>query len=101
MKVLTRDGVYQGSTNEHTCSQLGNPEKVAVLKARLGMLTQASVSTDRTHVIVGASTQALSENVKAHLPDIETLKRSIRRVRQGVNLPAPQQNDQGFDIPNE
>ena len=74
---------------------------MAVLKARMGMLTQANISTDRTHVIVGAQTQALSESVKAQLPDMETLKRSIRRVREGLNLPAPQRNDQGFEIPNE
>ena len=74
---------------------------MAVLKARMGMLTQANISTDRTHVIVGAQTQALSEGVKAQLPDMETLKRSISLVREGLNLPAPQRNDQGFEIPNE
>ena len=67
----------------------------------MGMLTQANTSNDRTHVIVGAHTQALSESVKAHLPDMETIKRSIRRVRQGGNLPAPQRNEQGFEIPHE
>ena len=48
------------------------------MKARMGMLTQANISTDRTHMIVGAQKQALSEGVKAQLPDMETLKRSIR-----------------------
>ena len=74
---------------------------MAVLKARKEMLTQANISTDRTHAIVGAHTQALPESVKARLPQLDTLKRSIRRVREGWNLPAPQQNDQGFEIPNE
>ena len=89
------------SANEHTCSHFGNPEKVAVLKARMGMLMQANNSSDRTHAIVGAHTQELSESVKAQLPQLDTIKRGIRRVREGGNLPAPQRNDQGFEIPNE
>ena len=74
---------------------------MAVLKARMGMLTQANTSNDRTNVIVGAHTHALSESGKAHLPNMETIKRSIRRVRQGGNLPAPQRNEQGFEILHE
>ena len=100
-RVQTRDGVFELSSNEHTCSHFGDPEKVAVLKARLGMLTQANNSRDRTHAIVGSHTQALSESVKAQLPQLDTIRRSIRRVREGGNLPAPHRNDQGFEIPNE
>ena len=74
---------------------------MAVLKARMGMLTQANISTDRSHAIVGAHTQALSESVKAQLPQLDTLKRGIRRVREGGNLPALQRKDQGFEIPNQ
>ena len=62
---------------------------------------QANISNDRTHAIVGFHTQALSESVKAQLPQLDTIKRGIRRVREGGNLPAPQRNDQGFEIPNE
>ena len=62
---------------------------------------QANISNDRTHAIVGSHTQALSESVKALLPQLDTIKRCIRRVREGGDLPAPQRNDQGFEIPNE
>ena len=78
---------------------MGNPEQVEVLRARVAMLTQASNSSDRTHAIVGAHTQDISENVKARLPSMEAIKRGIRRVRQGGNLPAPQRDNQAFQIP--
>ena len=53
------------------------------------MLRQAANSDDRSQSIVGANVQNLSDNVKAFLPSIETMKRGIRRVREGNNLPAP------------
>ena len=49
------------------------------------MLTQAANSTDRSQAIVGAHEQNLSDNVKSFLPGIETMKRGIRRVREGNN----------------
>ena len=71
----------------HTCSDFGHPEKVAILRARANMLTQAANSDDRTQAIIGASVQGMSDNVKAYLPSIETMKRRIRRMREGNNLP--------------
>ena len=85
----------------HTCAPFGHPEKVAVLKARVQMLLQADSSEDRTQSIIGANTQALSDNVKAYLPSIAAMKRGIRRVRAGNNLPAPEPNNLGFEIPQE
>ena len=54
------------------------------------MLTQLANSDDRSQaIIVVASVQNLSDNVKGFLPCMETLKRGIKRVREGNNLPAP------------
>ena len=64
------------------------------------MLTQANESDDRTHAIIRANTQAMSDNVKAFLPNIETMKRGIRRMREAGNLPAPARDDGNFEIPH-
>ena len=65
------------------------------------MLSQAANSDDRTQAIIGASVQNMSDNVKAYLPGIETMKRGIRRIREGNNLPAPRVDDLGFAVPQE
>ena len=65
------------------------------------MLLQASRSDDRTQAIVGANTQNMSENAKIFLPSMETMKRSIRRVREGNNRPAPRPDDRGFVLPDD
>ena len=65
------------------------------------MLTQAQQSDDRAHAIVGSKTQSMSDNVKAYLPRIDSIKRGIRRLREGNNLPAPGRDDMDFDIPND
>ena len=65
------------------------------------MLRQAANSDDRSQAIVGASVQNLSDNVKAFFPSIETMKRGIRRVREGSNLPAPAVGNFRFDTPEE
>ena len=80
-RVHTRDGIYEAAANVHTCAPFGHPEKVAVLKARVQMLSQADSSEDQTQSIIGANTQALSDNVKAYLPSIAAMKRGIRRLR--------------------
>ena len=100
-KIKTLDGVFQGSINTHTCAVFGNPEKVAALRSRAEIVLQANSSDDRSHTIIGSKTQALSDNVKAYLPRIETMKRGIRRLRESNNLPAPDRNDMNFEIPDE
>ena len=89
------------TSNTHTCAEFGHPEKVAVLKARAAMLSQAESTDNRTHAIIGANTQSLSDNVKAYLPMIETMKRGIRRVREASNVPVPARDDRNFQIPND
>ena len=78
-KIQTVDGIFHGRTNVHTCSLFGHPERVAGLKARVNMLTQAANSEDRPHAIVGACTQNMTENAMAFLPSVDTMKRGIRR----------------------
>ena len=65
------------------------------------MHSQAANSNDRTQAIIGASVQNMSNNVKAYLPSIETMKRGIRRMRSGNNLPEPRVDDLGFAMPQE
>ena len=89
------------TSNTHTCAEFGHPEKVAVLKVRAAMLSQAESTDNRTHAIIGANTQSLSDNIKAYLPMIETMKRGIRRVREASNVPVPARDDRNFQIPND
>ena len=100
-KVRTRNDIFLGRTNDHTCSDVPNLADVAVLKARIAMTTHAQTSDDRTQAIIGANTQNLSEEERANLPDIETMSRSIRRAREGDNPPAPAAVNRGFVIPPE
>ena len=100
-KLQTRDGIFVRSTNTHTCALFGHPEKVAVLKARAAMLLQAESTDNRTHAIIGANTQSLSDNIKAYLPNMEAMKRGIRRVREANNVPVPARDDRNFQIPND
>ena len=100
-KVRIRNDIFLGRTNDHTCSDVPNLADVAVLKARIAMTTHAQTSDDRTQAIIGANTQNLSEEERANLPDIETMRRSIRRAREGDNPPAPPAVNRGFVIPPE
>ena len=59
-----RERVFFRGLQTHTCSELGNPEKVAVLRARAEMLSQAHESHDRPHAIIGSKTQSMSDNVR-------------------------------------
>ena len=65
------------------------------------MLAQAGRSDDHTQAIIGASVQGMSENAKLFLPQMETMKRAIRRVRTGHVLPAPRPADRGFVLPDD
>ena len=89
------------STNTHTCADFGHPEKVAVLKARAAMLSQAESTDNRTHAIIGANTQSISDNIKAYFPNLETMKRGVRRIREANNVPVPERNERNFQIPND
>ena len=73
----------------------------AVLRARSNILAQAGRSDDRTQAIIGAIVQNLSDSTKIFLPQMETMKRSIRRVRTGNILPAPRPADRGFVLPDD
>ena len=100
-KVRTRNDIFLGRTNDHTCSDVPNLADAAVLKVRIAMTTHAQTSDDRTQAVIGANTQNLSEEERANLPDIETMRRSIRRTREGDNPPAPPEVNRGFVIPPE
>ena len=50
--------------------------------------SQVDASDARSHAMIAANTQTMSNNVKGHLPNIDTMKRVIRCVREGNNLSA-------------
>ena len=72
-----------------------------MLRAQAEMLSQADASDDRSHAIIGANIQSMSDNVKVYLPSIEKMKRGIRLGREGNNLPAPDRNGRNFEIPHQ
>ena len=88
-KVKTDNDIFVGRTNDHTCSAFPNLADVGVLKACIAMTTQAQTSDDRTQAIIGANTHQLSEEERANLPSLETMRQSIRRAREVDNPPVP------------
>ena len=82
------DGIFQRSINTHI--RVHN----LMIQKRLRCLehvpkSQVDASDARSHAMIAANTQSMSNNVKGHLPNIDTMKRGIRCVREGNNLSAP------------
>ena len=98
-QIRSHNGVFDGRTNEHTCTNLPNPAEVAVRKARNAMQIQAETTEDRTQAIIGGNVQQLSAAEKAQLPNLETMRRGIRRARQGDIPVAPQPANHNLVIP--
>ena len=54
---------------------------------------------DSSQIVIGTNVQQLSQAVKARMSSLETVRRGIRRTRQG-NVPvSPQPVDRTFVIP--
>ena len=91
----------EGQTNENECTDLPNPVRGEVLKARNAMRVQAETSDDTSTNIIGGNVQQLSQAARVELPRIETMRRGIRRTRAGDNPVAPPPADRNFAIPPE
>ena len=60
-KIKTFSDVLDGQTNEHECTDLPNPVRGEVLKARNAMRIQAETSDDTSTNIIGGTVQQLSQ----------------------------------------
>ena len=97
-KLKTYNDILEGRTNAHTCTDLPNPARGEILKARNAMRVQAENSIDTSNNIIGTHVQQLSEAARVQLPRMETVRRTIRRVRAGDNPVAPPPADRNFVI---
>ena len=65
------------------------------------MKEDASVTESSTSNIVTRNISGLSEEELIRLPDLETMRRDVRRNRSSVTLNTPRTNDRLFNIPYE
>ena len=68
-------------------SHAADPEGSDLLKARAGIKRSAKDTAENTQSIITANIAGLQENVQARLPNIETIRRDVRRNRPN-NHPA-------------
>ena len=72
-----------------------------MVKARSRMKREAKYTNHKTTNIVTGNIAGLVEEELARLPNIETLRRDVRRNRNRNMLVVPDVNDKLFDIPPE
>ena len=82
------DGIFQGSSNTQTrvhnlvIQKKLRAESTSRNHNQMHTVISPMLSSEQTH------TYSMSNNAKAYLSSIDTMKRRIRCVREGNNLPA-------------
>ena len=76
-----------GFLPKHQHSHTADPEGNDLLKARTGIKRSAKDTAEKTQSIITANIAGLQENVLARLPNLETIRRDVRRNRPN-NHPA-------------
>ena len=87
--------VAQTHQRTHASDSEGND----LLKARAGIKRSAKDTAEKTQNIITANIAGLQENVLARLPNIETIRRDVRRNRPNNHPAVPDINDTQFAIP--
>ena len=88
---------FVAQTHQHT--HAADPEGNDLLKARAGIKRSAKDTAEKTQNIITANIAGLQENVLARLPNIETIRRDVRRNRPNNHPAVPDINDTQFAIP--
>ena len=88
---------FVAQTHQHT--HPGDPEGNDLLKARAGIKRSAKDTAEKTQNIITTNIAGLQENVLARLPNIETIRRDVRRNRLNNHPAVPDINDTQFAIP--
>ena len=93
------DGADKFGAQTHQHTQAGNPEGHDLLKAGAGIKRSAKDTAEKKQNIITANIAGLQENVLARLPNIETIRRDVRRNRPNNHPGVPDINDTQFAIP--
>ena len=83
----------------HVHSRDPDPEKLSVVKARAGMKRAAKDKAEKTQNIIALNVEGLNEDTLARLPNVETLRRDVRRNRNAIHPIVPDAQDKLFIIP--
>ena len=86
-------------TQIHQHTHAADPEGKDSLKPRAGIKRSAKETAEKTQNIITANTAGLQENVLARLPNIETIRRDVRRNRLNNHPAVPDINDTQLAIP--
>ena len=88
---------FVNQTHQH--SHAADPEGTKLLKARVGMKRAAKDTAEITQNIIAANVAGLPGDVLARLPNVETLRRDVRRNRPNNHPVVPDAHDTQFAIP--
>ena len=87
---------FVAQTHQH--SHAADPEGNDLLKARAGIKRSAKNTAEKTQNIITSNIAGLQENVLARLPNIETIRRDVRRNRTNNHPAVPDIYDTQFAI---
>ena len=96
---ITLDAAARFVAQTHQHTHAADPEGNDLLKARAGIKRSAKDTAEKTQNIITANIAGLQENVLARLPNIETIRRDVRRNRLNNHPAVPDINDTQFAIP--
>ena len=88
---------FVSQTQQHT--HAADPEGNDLLKERAAIKRSAKDTAEKTQNIIAANIAALQENTLARMPNIETIRRDIRKNRPNNHPAVPDINDTQFAIP--
>ena len=96
---ITLDVTDRFVNQTHQHSHAADPEGTKLLKARVGMKRAAKDTAEITQNIIAANVAGLPGDVLARLPNVETLRRDVRRNRPNNHPVVPDAHDTQFAIP--
>ena len=97
--VVAPDDVFLRQACEH--SHPPDPEKVAILKSRGAMKTDAESTKGKTQNILTTNLAGLSDATLCRMPKVETMRRDIRRHKTQNPIVVPADHDTLFHLPQQ
>ena len=96
---ITLDAADRFIAQKHQNSHAADPEGNDLFKARAGIKRSAKDTAEKTQNIITVNIAGLRENVLARLPNIETVRRDVRRNRLNNHPAVPDIYNTHFLIP--
>ena len=96
---ITLDAADRCVAQTHQRTHAADSEGNDLLKARARIKQSTKDTAEKTENIIAANIASLQENVLVRLPNIETIRRDVRRNRPNNHSAVPDINDTQFAIP--